>query len=312
MVSPLISPLRRTRPASIRPEPLQPGDNLRGAGLMTLSMIGFGCNDAIIKFVTQDMPLYQAITLRGVFVMLALVALASRTGGLRLRIAPPARWPMALRLIGEVGSTLLFLNALQRMAIGDLTAVMQSLPLVVMLGAALFFGETLGWRRIVAVMVGMVGVLVILRPGSGTFGIWSLVALGAMVMVALRDLSTRRFSRDISSATIAFYAAVMVTVTGLVLSLGQGWIMPSGRQILLLGLSSLFLTVGYVTAVAAMRIGEISAVAPFRYTSLLAAILLGVLVFGDWPDLWTWVGSGLVVGAGIYTIWREAQLGRRH
>ncbi|QBX33775.1 DMT family transporter [Paracoccus liaowanqingii] len=311
MVAPLISPLRRTRPASLRPEPLQPGDNLRGAGLMTLSMMGFGCNDAIVKFVTQEMPLYQAITLRGSFVMLALVLLAQRSGGLRLRIAPDARWPMVLRLIGEVGSTLLFLNALQRMAIGDLTAVMQSLPLVVMLGAALFFGESLGWRRIVAVMVGMVGVLVILRPGSGTFGIWSLAALGAMAMVALRDLSTRRFSRDITSATIAFYAAVMVMLTGLVLSLGQGWILPTVSQILLLVLSSLFLTVGYISAVSAMRIGEISAVAPFRYTSLLWAIVLGMLIFGDWPDLWTWVGSGLVVGAGIYTIWREAQLGRR-
>jgi drug/metabolite transporter (DMT)-like permease len=311
MVAPLISPLRRTRPASVRPEPLQPGDNLRGAGLMTLSMMGFGCNDAIVKFVTQDLPLYQVITLRGSFVMLALMLLAQRGGGLRLRIAPSARWPMALRLIGEVASTLLFLNALQRMAIGDLTAVMQSLPLVVMLGAALFFGETLGWRRIVAVMVGMLGVLVILRPGSGTFGIWSLAALGAMVMVALRDLVTRRFSRDISSATIAFYAAVTVTLTGLALSLGQGWVMPTGGQILLLILSSLFLTVGYLSAVSAMRIGEISAVAPFRYTSLLAAIVLGVVIFGDWPDLWTWVGSGLVVGAGIYTIWREAQLGRR-
>ncbi|WP_277018878.1 MULTISPECIES: DMT family transporter [Paracoccus] len=311
MPSPLISPLRRTRPASIRPEPLQPGDNLRGAGLMTLSMIGFTCNDAIIKFVTQDVPLYQAITLRGLFVMLALVALASRTGGLRLRIPQAARRPMTLRLIGEIGSTLLFLNALQRMAIADLTAVMQSLPLVVMLGAALFFGESLGWRRVLAVGVGMLGVLIILRPGGGTFGIWSLVALGAMLMVALRDLSTRQFGRDVASSTIAFYAAVLVTLTGLLFSLGQGWVLPTGAQIGLLLLSAAFLTVGYVSAVAAMRVGEISAVSPFRYTSLLAAIVLGLVIFGDWPDLWTWVGSALVVGAGIYTIWREAQLGRR-
>lgn len=311
MASPIISPLRRVRPASIRPEPLQPGDNLRGAGLMTLSMIGFTCNDAVIKFVTQDMPLYQAITLRGAFVMLALILLASRTGGLRLRIPPAARAPMTLRLIGEVGSTLLFLNALQRMAIADLTAVMQSLPLVVMLGAALFFGETLGWRRILAVAVGMLGVLIILRPGSGTFGIWSLVALGAMLLVALRDLSTRQFGRDVSSATIAFYAAVLVTLTGLVFSLGQGWVLPDAVQVGLLLLSAAFLTVGYMCAVAAMRVGEIAAVTPFRYTSLLAAIVLGLVIFGEWPDRWTWIGSGLVVGAGIYTIWREAQLGRR-
>lgn len=311
MPASIISPLRRTRPASIQPAPLKPGDNLRGAGLMTLSMVGFGCNDAVIKYVTQDIPLYQAITLRGLVVMVALILLAQRKGGLLLRVAAPMRGAMALRVVGEVGSTLLFLNALTRMEIADLTAVMQSLPLVVMLGAALFFGETLGWRRLLAVGVGMLGVLVILRPGSGAFGIWSLVALGAMLMVALRDLSTRRLTSDVKSPTIAFYAAVAVTVTGLIFSMGQGWVLPDAGQVFLLILSGGFLTVAYISAVAAMRIGEISAVAPFRYTSLLVAILLGLLVFGDWPDLWTWIGSAMVVGAGIYTIWREAQLGRR-
>ena len=159
--------------------------------------------------------------------------------------------------------------------------------------------------------VGMLGVLIILRPGSGTFGIWSLVALGAMLLVAVRDLSTRQFGRDISSNTIAFYGAVLVTLTGFVLSLGQGWVMPQLWHLALLALGSAFLTVGYLCAVAAMRVGEIAAVSPFRYTSLLMAIFLGLVIFGDWPDLWTWVGSALVVGAGIYTIWREAQLGRR-
>ncbi|MGR3249154.1 MAG: DMT family transporter [Paracoccus sp. (in: a-proteobacteria)] len=311
MPASIISPLRRTRPASVRPAPLKPGDNMRGAGLMTLSMMGFGCNDAIIKYVTADIPLYQAIAVRGLVVIVALTVLAQRGGGLRLRIARPMHIPMALRLIGEVGSTLLFLNALTRMEIADLNAVMQSLPLVVMLGAALFFGETLGWRRMSAVGVGMLGVLVILRPGSGTFGIWSLVALGSMLLVALRDLSTRRFTSDVKSSTIAFYAAVTVTAVGLGLSLGQGWVVPDLRQALLLVLSGSFLTIAYLSAVAAMRIGEISVVAPFRYTSLLVAIVLGLVVFGDWPDLWTWAGAVLVVGAGIYTIWREAQLGRR-
>lgn len=311
MRAPLISPLRRVSPASITPRPPEPGDNLRGAGFMTLSMLGFGCNDAAMKFVTQDMPLYQAITLRGLVVMGALWLLAMREGGLRLRIPPAARRPMTLRVLGEVGSTVLFLNALQVMAIGDLSAVMQSLPLVVMLGAALFFGETLGWRRNSAVAVGLLGVMIILRPGSGTFGIWSVVALGAVLMVAMRDLATRNFGREVSSATIAFYAAVAVTVMGVIGALWQGWVVPSLSQLALLLLAGGFLTVGYVSAVAAMRVGEISYVAPFRYASLIVAILAGLLIFGDWPDLWTWLGSGLVVGAGVYTIWREAQLGRR-
>ncbi|WP_377761439.1 DMT family transporter [Paracoccus angustae] len=310
MRTPILSPIRRVRPASVRPLVHQPGDNLRGATIMTLCMVAFGLNDTVMKFVAQDMPLYQAITLRGLFVMAFIAAVAPWLGGLRLRIPAGARGPMAWRMIGEIASTALFLNALQNMAMGDLSAIMQALPLVVMVAAALFFGESLGWRRIGAVIAGFLGVLLILRPGGEVFGPWAVVAVAAMAMVALRDLATRKFDGDISSATIAFYAATGVTIAGLAVSLWQGWTMPSVSQILLLLLGSAFLTVGYVTAVASMRVGEISYVAPFRYTSLLVAIAMGLVVFGEWPDLWTWAGSAMVIAAGTYTIWREAQIGK--
>lgn len=311
MRTPIMSPFRRASPASISTKPHQPGDNLRGATLMCFSMVGFTCNDTVMKFVTQEMPLYQAIFLRGLVVIAAIAVISHREGGLRLRLAPPDRMPMFLRILGEVGSTILFLNALMNMAIGDLSAVMQSLPLVIMLGAALLYGEQLGWRRMSAVAIGLCGVMIILRPGSGTFGIWSLVALGAVLLVTLRDLATRKFTYEVRTNTIAFYAAVGVTGMGLVAYLFEDWIIPSISQIMLLLLAGAFLTVGYISAVSAMRIGEISYVAPFRYVSLVVAIIAGLLVFGEWPDLWTLVGAALVVGAGIYAIWREAQIGRQ-
>ena len=299
------------RPSSLRPEPPQAGENLRGAGLMTLSMVSFGCNDTVMKFVTQEMPLYQAIFLRGAVVVAILIMLAWHRGGITLRIGAQDRRPMTLRLIGEVASTVLFLNALQNMAIGNLSAIMQSLPLVVMVAAAIVFGETLGWRRTCAAIVGLIGVLIILRPGGDSFGIWALVAVGSMLMVAMRDLSTRNFSRQVTTTTVSLYAAAAVLIMGAVGMLFQGWVTPTLEQLGLLLLSGAFLTVGYMTAVSSMRIGEISYVAPFRYTSLLVAIIAGLLVFGEWPDLWTWIGAGLVVSAGIYTILREAQLGWR-
>ncbi|MDB6183123.1 DMT family transporter [Paracoccus fistulariae] len=311
MRAPLISPIRRMRPVSMRPEPPQAGENLRGAGLMTLSMVSFASNDTVMKFVTQEMPLYQAIFLRGLVVVIFLIALAYRKGGRLRRPQGKDRGRMALRVVGEVGSTILFLNALQHMAIGDLSAIMQSLPLVVMVAAAIFLGESLGWRRTLAALVGLIGVLIILRPGGESFGIWSLTAIGAMLMVTLRDLSTRRFSAQVTTTTVSFYAACAVLLTGAVGMAFQGWVTPSLSQLGLLLLSGAFLTVGYLSAVSAMRIGEISYVAPFRYTSLLVAIIAGLLVFGEWPDLWTWVGAGLVVSAGIYTILRESQLGWR-
>ncbi len=310
MRTPLLSPTRRVRPASVRPLAHRPGDNLHGALIMTLCMVAFGLNDTVMKFVAQDLPLYQAITLRGLFVMAMIAAVAPRLGGLHLRIPAAALKPMIWRLVGEIASTILFLNALQHMAMGDLSAIMQALPLVVMVAATMFFGETLGWRRVGAVVAGFGGVLLILRPGGEVLGPWAVVAVGAMAMVALRDLATRSFRSDISSATIAFYAATGVTVAGFVISLGQGWAVPRLSQILLLLAGSAFLTVGYVSAVASMRVGEISYVAPFRYTSLLVAIAMGLVVFGEWPDLWTWAGSALVVAAGTYTIWREAQIAR--
>lgn len=310
MRTPIMSPIRRVRPASVRPLTHQPGDNLRGATIMTLCMVAFGLNDTVMKFVAQNLPLYQAVTLRGLFVMIAIGAVSPRLGGLHLRIPRDARRPMIWRSIGEIASTLLFLNALQHMAMGNLSAIMQALPLVVMVAAALFFGEALGWRRVGAVVAGFLGVLLILRPGGDVFDVWAIVAVAAMGMVALRDLATRSFGGNITSATIAFYAAAAVTLVGLVISLVQGWVMPSLSQVLLLLMGSAFLTVGYVSAVASMRVGEMSYVAPFRYTSLLVAIAMGLIVFGEWPDLWTLAGSALVVAAGIYTIWREAQLGK--
>ena len=202
----------RTRPAQPRhapgatasppSPPPRPARQPGGRGDDGLAMAGFTCNDAVMKFVTQDMPLYQAITLRG------LLSRSRwpfwRSGRAVCRRSASARRPLSLRVLGEVGSTVLFLNALQNMAIADLTAIMQALPLVVMLGAAIFFGETLGWRRITAVVIGLAGVLVILRPGTSAFGVWSLVGLGAMLMVTLRDLVTRSFGREVSSTTIAF------------------------------------------------------------------------------------------------------------
>ncbi|KGJ05883.1 hypothetical protein IT41_04225 [Paracoccus halophilus] len=293
----------------MRPAPPQAGENLRGAGLMTLSMVSFGCNDAVMKFVIQDMPLYQAIFMRGAVVMVFLLALALRKGLGVLHVGSGDRMAMALRLIGEIASTLLFLNALHNMAIGNLSAIMQSLPLVVMLAGALVFGERLGWRRSSAALVGLIGVLVILRPGGELFDIWALVALGSMLMVALRDLSTRKFSRAVTTTAVAFYAAMGVTLMGAIGSAAEGWVAPSPLQLVLILLAGCFLAVGYMSAVGAMRIGEISYVAPFRYTSLLVAILAGLVLFGEWPDLWTWIGAGLVVGAGLYTILRESQLG---
>ncbi|ATQ54917.1 DMT family transporter [Paracoccus yeei] len=310
MRTPLLSPFRKTRPPS-EPRIVRagPSDNLRGTMLMVLSMVAFTCNDAVMKAVTQTLPLYESVALRGMAVLALMVAAALVQGdGLRLTVPRRDVAALVIRTAADIVSTLLYLLALRQMALADLSAIMQALPLAVTLTAALFFRERLGWRRLSAIGVGFLGVLLILRPGTGAFDIWSAVALLSMLLIVVRDIATRYFSRQVGSGTIAFHAALAVMLSGFVLGAGEDWRMPDLPEAALLLLSAGFLTVGYLTAVATMRVGEISFVAPFRYTSLVWAILLGLALFGEWPDGWTWVGSALVVGAGLYAILRERQL----
>ena len=311
MRAPLLSPFRKTRP---RAEPrileASAAENLRGVLLMMLSMAAFTCNDAVMKAVTRSMPLYESVALRGVVVLGLMLLVAQMQGGLRLRVPRGDIGPLVLRTVADIVSTVLYLFALRQMALADLSAIMQALPLAVTLAAAVFFGERLGWRRLLAIGLGLVGVMLILRPGTGAFDLWSALAVLSMLLIVLRDMVTRMFSTAMGTGTVAFYAAATVMLSGFVMAGSEVWRWPTPGESGLLLLSALFLTVGYISAVATMRVGEISFVAPFRYTSLVWAILLGLVVFGEWPDLWTWAGSGLVVGAGLYTILRERRLGR--
>lgn len=281
-------------------------DNIRGALLMCASMAGFISNDTLMKYVTQDFPLYQAVAIRGVFVMPLLALYAGLfADGLRLRI-PRADWGrLALRSVTEIGATVLYLIALMNMALADLQAIIQSLPLLLILAAAIWFGETIGPRRIGAIIVGFIGMIIILRPGTGAFDVWALIAFASVISIAVRDLVTRRFSRGMTSTTIAFYAALVIMLFGIAMAPTETWRMPSWSQILLLFGAAISVTVGYISGIATMRVGEIGFVSPFRYTSLIWAIILGLLVFGDWPDGWTQLGAVLIVGAGLYSIWRE-------
>lgn len=310
MRTPFISSQRRVRPASVPAARVRdPGDNLRGALLMMLSMAAFTCNDAVIKTVTQTLPIYESVALRGVVVLVFMVVLAMIQGrGVRLRVPRGDVLPLVLRTAADIVSTLLYLVALRQMALADISAIMQALPLAVTLAAAMFFGEPLGWRRLTAIGVGFAGVILILRPGTGAFDTWSVLALASMLLIVVRDMVTRMFSASVGSTTIAFWAALTVMLSGWVMGVEETWRMPTPTEAGLLMLSAFFLTVGYLTAVATMRVGEISFVAPFRYTSLIWAIILGLAMFGEWPDVWTWAGSVLVVGAGLYTILRERQI----
>lgn len=283
-------------------------DNLRGAIYMNLSMAGFTLNDAAMKAVMQHLPLWQAIAFRGLLTLIPLIVIARMAGGLSFRLPRGDAVVVGIRSVAEVASTLLFLAALVHMPIANLSAVMQSLPLAVTLGAALVFGEKVGWRRLAAILVGFVGVLIIVRPGPDGFDVWSLLGLASVGFVVVRDLSTRKISRQTPSAMVAVLASISVTVTALVLSPLTGWVMPTATDMLLLVAAAFFIIIGYNFAIMVMRVGDIGFVAPFRYTALLWALLLGWLAFDTLPDPLTLAGAGLVVASGIFTLWRERRV----
>lgn len=283
-------------------------DNLRGALYMNVAMAGFTLNDACMKAATQSLPLWQAIAMRGLLTLGPLILVALYQGGLRFNLPRRDYRMIGLRSVGEVASTLLFLAALVHMPIASLSAIMQSLPLAVTLAAWAFFGERVGWRRLTAILVGFIGVLIIIRPGPEGFDHWSLMGLASVAFVVVRDLSTREMSRAVPSSTVAVLASLSVTVTALALSLADGWRMPDAHEATLILAAAASLVVGYNFVVMTMRVGDIGFVAPFRYTSLLWAIFLGWAAFGTLPDALTLLGAALVVGSGIFTLWRERRV----
>lgn len=283
-------------------------DNLRGILLMCVSMAAFTINDTFMKSVTQTVPLYQAIGLRGLIAIAGLAVLCLATGAFRVRLGRRDIGLILLRSLADVGATITFVTALLHMPLANLSAILQALPLLITLGAALVYGDRIGWRRMTAILVGLIGVLIIIRPGTEGFDRWSLLGLASVACVVVRDLSVRPLQGQVPSTLVALGAAVAVTLMGWTGTAFQGWHSPTGFEAARILGAGLFLMVGYLTSVAAMRHGDIGLVAPFRYTSLLWAIVLGLVVFGDWPDGWTLVGAGIVIGAGLFTLWRERQL----
>lgn len=283
-------------------------DNARGVFLMTLAMAFFTFNDTMIKTAMEHLPMFQAIALRGMMVTLVLVGLGWATGGLRPRLNSSERRVMVWRTACELGATVTSLAALNHMALANHSAIWQLLPLVVTLAAALFWAEPLGWRRISAICVGLFGVMLVIKPGSEAFNIWSLALVAGLLMVCARDLMTRSLRGQVSAIFVALTAGAATMVMGLIGSIFTPWVAVSAQALLFLCGSAVAMTVGLIVVVGASRLGDVGVVSPFRYTSLLWAIVLGYLFFGDIPDALAMIGCVLIVGSGLYSLWREAYL----
>lgn len=284
-------------------------ENLRAILLMLLAMAAFAINDAFVKAVGNDLALSQVLIIRGIFAT-ALLAIAATLAG---QLAPLgvafSKW-MILRSCFEAVATVSFLIALFNMPFANVAAILQALPLTVTVGAALFFGEKIGIRRILAIFVGLVGVMLIIRPGTAEFNIYSILVLITVIAATCRDLISKRLDRSIPSLFVGLQTAVVVAGVGFVLLPFSDLKPVTSIHYLLLGCASLFLVTAYFAIVSTMRFGEVGVVAPFRYTVLLFSIVLGMAFFGEYPDWLTWLGSGIIVATGLYALYRDRKQGQ--
>jgi len=287
-------------------------DNLRGIGLMVLAMLAFATTDALIKAAAADIPLGQILFtmgLGGATVFAGVARLRGLTVWSRAFFHPA----VIVRNISEIIGTLGFVTALTLIPLSTATAILQATPLMVTLGAALFLGETIGRRRWSAIAIGLAGVLIILRPGMAVFDSAALLAVIGMFGLSGRDLATRAVPRDIHAIVLSAYGFAMMMPMAAVIYLmrpDQALVPVASTGILLVILTTA--VIGYYAITAAMRTGEVGAVAPFRYSRLIFGLAIGMVFFKEQLDVWTILGSLIVVGSGLYTFAREQALAISH
>lgn len=286
--------------------------NARAAGLMVLGMAMFAFEDLLLKLLAEGLGVGEVLLLHG-GIGAALFAVLIRLRGHVIGWSGIRRPVVLLRSLGEGLTAITFLAAL---ALGDLasvSAISQALPLVMTMGGALILGEAVGWRRWLSVLLGFVGVMVIMRPGTDGFDLAGVLALLSVLAAAMRDLSTRRIPPEIGSGllTITAFAAIALAGLAVMVVQGQGLRAPDARQWLLLAACVFVGLAGYQAMVISVRLADLSVIAPFRYSRLVFALILAVVVLHERPDAWTLSGAAVITLSGIYAMWREAHLARR-
>ena len=271
---------------------------------MVAAMAGFAIEDMFLKFAARSLPVGQILMIFGGGGMLTFAILTKLRGE---RVFHPAILTRAIlvRAVFEVMGRLFYTLAIAFTALSNASAILQATPLVVVAGAALIFGERVGWRRWTAILVGFTGVLIILRPGLAGFTLASLLAVAGTIGFAGRDLATRAAPPVLSNLQLGVYGFAMMVPTGAVLLAFFGDAVVPDRSALGQLLAATVVGVGaYYALTAAMRMGDVGVITPFRYTRLVFALILGMALFGERPDGYTLLGSAIIVASGIYTLIR--------
>jgi len=277
---------------------------------MVLAMAAFAIADTFIKLAAASMSsAHTTLLLMGG--SMVLFALLAKLQGERL-ISRTAFEPVLLaRYVAEIMGTFSMVQALRLVPLSTVGAILQATPLVVVAGAVLLLGEKVSWRRWSAIGLGFVGVMLIVQPGQAGFDANVLYAVLAMLSLSARDLTTRVTPAGLASSCLATYTMAAALPFALVwVSLTESALLPLHPQWHLIAGMIGFATAGYLMIISSIRIAPVSVVSPYRYSRLLFLLVLGVVVFGEQPDLIMLGGAALIITSGLYTMWRERQLHR--
>jgi len=286
-------------------------ENLRGAALMTMSMLGFAIEDALIKGLSGTIPVGQIIAFIGLGGILAFAAFLM-TSGQPVFVAAQREPKVVLRSSLEALGSIFFVSSLALIDLTLASAIIQATPLVVAMGAAVFLGQKVGWRRWAAILTGFAGVLLIVKPGAATFDPLVIFAIVGMLGLASRDLVTRNLQSDIGGPHLSIAAFIGLIPAGLLLCVvwGQSLVWPTLYEWAVLVLCVFIGMAAYLAIIAATRAGDAAFISSFRYSRMLFALVLGALFFSEVPDALTLLGVAIVIAAGLFTLLREARLNR--
>lgn len=271
---------------------------------MVAAMAAFAVEDACVKFLASRLPIGQVLMIFGAGGMISFAAFPRRG---ELRLLHPAAFspPMLVRAAFEFIGRLFYVLAIALTPLSSATAILQATPVLVVLGGSLYFRERVGWRRWTAVVAGLMGVLIVLRPAGEDFSVLSILTVIGMIGFAGRDLASRAVPKILGTRHLGFYGFATVLVAGALYGLwdGRPFVAPDVASSLVLMAAVLVGVLAYACLMKAMRTGDIATVTPFRYTRLLFGVGLGVVAFGERIDGLMLLGCGVIVASGLLTAW---------
>ena len=279
-------------------------ENTKGAFLISLAAGCYVMSDIFMKFLSSEISMFQITFLRGLLVTFFLFSYCYISKASFFIREWKDRFVIAIRSILEVIMTYTFLAALFNMNVANANAILQLIPLMVLLGSFAFLRQSPKTHEWIAVLVGCLGAVIIIRPGALDFNFYTIHALVAVFCLAARDLLTVRLNKKIPSNIVAFYSALMLTLASFLLSKEPVNFGDLSNSLFIL-YTAIFVSIGYIASVAAMRFGDVTFVSPFRYTALLWAMAMGFIFFQEIPKFTTLLGGLIIILAGTYIFYKS-------